>query len=123
MENFVVRQMAKDIVKYLNSRSNSDFEINDTQFKKFKEVLNFFTTLAQENKNTKVDVFLEPKQKVGGLTCTTNLLDFYGKQMEEFNELLSYCCAVTIDALLDGRVCISVNVPDVFVEKKTRMMN
>lgn len=123
MENFVVRQMAKDIVKYLNSRSNSDFEINDTQFKKFKEVLNFFTTLAQENKNTKVDVFLEPKQTVGGLTCTTYLLDFYGKQMEEFNKLLSYCCAVTIDALLDGRVCISVNVPDVFVEKKTRMMN
>lgn len=123
MENFVVRQMAKDIVKYLNSRSNSDFEINDTQFKKFKEVLNFFTTLAQENKNTKVDVFLEPKQTVGGLTCTTYLLDFYGKQMEEFNKLLSYCCAVTIDAMIDGKVCISVNVPDVFVEKKNRMMN
>ncbi|MBP3398147.1 MAG: hypothetical protein J6K75_00170 [Erysipelotrichaceae bacterium] len=123
MENFVVRQMAKDIVKYLNSRSNSDFEINDTQFKKFKEVLNFFTTLAQENKNTKVDVFLEPKQTVGGLTCTTYLLDFYGKQMEEFNKLLSYCCAVTIDTMIDGKVCISVNVPDVFVEKKTRMMN
>lgn len=123
MENFVVRQMAKDIVKYLNSRSNSDYEINEPQFEKFKEVLNFFTTLAQENKNTKVDVFLEPKQTVGGLTCTTYLLDFYGKQMEEFNKLLSYCCSVTIDALLDGRVCISVNVSDVFVEKKTRMMN
>ncbi|MBP3398291.1 MAG: hypothetical protein J6K75_00905 [Erysipelotrichaceae bacterium] len=123
MENFVAQQMAKDIVKILNSRSNSDYEINEPQFEKFKEVLNFFTTLAQENKNTKVDVFLEPKQTVGGLTCTTYLLDFYGKQMEEFNKLLSYCYAVTIDALLDGRICISVNVPDVFVEKKHRMMN
>ena len=123
MENFVAQQMAKDIVKILYSRSNSDFEINEPQFEKFKEVLNFFTALAQENKNTRVAVELEPKQTVGGLTCTTYLLDFYGKQMEEFNKLLSYCCAVTIDALLDGRVCISVNVPDVYVKKKSRIMN
>jgi len=123
MKNFDLQQLAKDYLKYLDSKSNDDFEINETQFEKYKEVLVFFRTLTKDDKEAKIEIRLEPKETIGGLTCTTYLFDLWGETLKEFNKVLSFCSAMSIDALNDGKVCISMTIPDIFIEKQSRMMN
>ena len=51
------------------------------------------------------------------VTATLPLIDLCGSALRKFGSILQYASALSIDALTDGSVCISLNVPDVYVPK------
>ncbi|MGN0464449.1 MAG: hypothetical protein ACI4GA_07130 [Acutalibacteraceae bacterium] len=102
--------------KYVYSRNDEDFVLNPPQMIKLIKVIDFFTRMAEECRGEVEPVVLLPRERCGGVTATYSVLDIYGKDIREFSQIISYTSAITVDCTQD-RVCISANVPDVFVEK------
>lgn len=103
--------------KILASRKDEDYKINPEQWEKFLNVLEFFVDLAEKNGGTAEEPVLQPKFEHGGVTAYFTVLDIHENDIPALCEALLQTNAITIDATTDGRVCISVSVPHIFVRK------
>lgn len=100
----------------LKLRKDSDYVVNQPQMDKFVKVLDFFLKHTASDPDADVEpVDLTPSEMHGGVTATFLVFDIYGDLVTEFCDTIRNCAAITIDAMTDGRVCISCTVPDVFV--------
>lgn len=102
----------------MQQRDNADYVVNWPQAQKFYRVWKFFQEEADNTNGSYLDpLYLQPKEEHGGLTATFLVFDISGERIKTFSEIIGYTSAVSMDATDDGRVCISVTVPNVFVPK------
>lgn len=116
-KEFILRM--GDLYEYTMSlRNNDDYTVNQPQMDKFIKVLNFFNDCAESCNGFLEPVEFVPKEEHCGITAHFLVFDVFGKEMSEFSKIISYLSAFSIDATLDGEVCVSVTVPNVFIPKK-----
>ena len=102
---------------YLDELDDNDFEINRPQWLKMIKVLWYFTELAKKSNGTVEPCEVQPKIQHGGVTAYFTIVDIKADDIPKFCDVLQSTSAITIDATTDGRVCISVSIPHVFVKK------
>lgn len=116
--NEYLKSFGKLYEKVIALRNDDDFLINEPQMVKFFEVYEFFTKAAGETETAKVEpIKLVPREEHGGITATFVVFDMYGEILEDFKKIVQYVSALTVDAVNDGAVCVSVTVPNVFIQK------
>lgn len=96
------------------SRKSSDYVECEEQMEKVKSAYSFFKSIDGCRMEP-----LKPnpiKENVG-ITAYFTVFYLYGDQIAEFQKIVGDMSALSIDALSDGTVCISFNIPNVFVRK------
>ena len=112
-----VLELWREYNDYLETLDNKDYVINKPQMAKLLKLYDFFVK-ALENQSSRVELAaLVPKELHGGLDVHCNLLYLYGDLIKEFSEVITNASAISIDALLDGTVNISMTVPNVYKHK------
>ena len=53
-----------------------------------------------------------------GVEVEFEVLDLSLKELEQFKKIVNYASAIDIDVLVEGKACIGIAIPDVFVRKK-----
>lgn len=102
---------------YVDALDNSDYEINKPQMAKLINLYDFFVK-ALENTSGKVELHTPvPKKLHGGLDIYCRLFYIYFDDIVKFSEVMRGASAVSIDAMTDGTVNISITVPNVYKHK------
>lgn len=104
--------------EYISSKKDEDYEINPPQWFKLLRVIKYFFDLAKANNGKVVPCHLMPRFENGGVTAYFNVIDFHANDIPTLCEMLSQVSSITIDATTDGYVCVSVSVPNVYIEKQ-----
>ena len=97
--------------------NDKDFVIDETQQFAFLEALCFFVKTASSCGGEIEIEPITPKQGNGGITATYRVFDVTGEDIPRMCEALKHTSAITIDGLTDGRICISVTIPQVYRRK------
>lgn len=106
------------LYEYLLSLENdSDYVVNDEQFQHLLDIIEFFDDICRECGGTYEPCELSPRRQHGGMTARFYVLSLNGDNIERFCNLMKHTSAISIDAETDGKVCLSVTVPYVFVKK------
>ena len=113
----VCQVLGAQYLDYLESLNDDDFEINRPQWIKMLRVLKYFDDLTKRSNGTLEPCEVMPRIEHGGVTAYFTVLDIKETDIPSFCEALMQTSAITIDATTDGRVCISVSVPNVFRRK------
>ena len=103
--------------KYLQETSDEDFTLNPPQALAFSTLVCRLKALAQKTDGTVEPIHLVPRLGYGDVTAYLPLLALQGEEVHKLCCALRCATAVTVDALIDGNICISITVPDVFIEK------
>lgn len=110
-----VERLSKMYAKVLSLKENDDYVINQPQMDKLIETIDFFSNIAKKCDGELEPVNLVPKMECGGVTASFLVFDIIGDDIEDFRKVLGYVSAFTIDATTDGKVCLSITIPKVFV--------
>lgn len=116
-EEFVL-MFAREYLNSVEAERDEDYEINRPQWIKMVEVLDYFYKLSAISNGDVEACEVQPKFMHGGVTATFTVVDLKECDIPEFCEALLKTNAITIDATTDGKVCISVSVPYVYVKKQ-----
>ena len=96
------------------SRNSEDYELDPVQFQKFRAISAVLTKTAEES-NGRVDpIRIAPTEEHCGITVYAPLYYFHDDSVLQLAKALQGVSGISIDATLDGEVCISVIVPRVF---------
>lgn len=103
----------------LSLRKDSDYAINQPQMDKLAKVLELCMDAKVFYDADKPEIDLRPREEHGGVTVNFILMSLNGEaQVQRFCEVMTGCSAIGIDALTNGKVCLSCTVPNVFVPVK-----
>ena len=116
-DNDIVIAFARLYEAEMNRRDNRDYEVNPAQMNKFLDAVSYFRRKAEESSETLDPIRCEPKEEHGGLTAHFIVFDSYGEDLQEFSQIIGYCSALTIDATTDNKCCISITIPNIYVER------
>lgn len=109
------KYLGEQITSFEDEMSYAHKKINEEQYQKFYNVTKFFENYIQKFEQGKiVDFRMKPNEISCGLTAEFVLLDIWGDNLKEFIKALEGCSAISFEATLDGKVCVSLTVPDVF---------
>ena len=106
-----------NLEEYLRETSDEDYRPNPPQALAFTTLVCRLKALAQETDGTVEPIHLVPRLGCGDVTAVLPILNLSGKALQKLCHALRYASAVTVDALIDGNICISLTVPDVFIKK------
>lgn len=112
-DNDNILEMLSEMYKKAVSQPDEKYKVNEIQMEKFNRAYQFFT----ENGGTIEPVRFTPQTLHAGMTVNFEIFDIYGSSVEEFKEIMGYVSAFGIDSLIDGRISISLTIPNVFEEK------
>lgn len=101
----------------LASRNSDDYEVNSEQLPKYIAAYDFFAKLAKKNGGMIEPIRLAPTEVSGGVTAYFNLFYLCDEEITQFAEIIKCAAALSIDSLVDGRVCVSFTIPKVFRHK------
>lgn len=101
----------------IDERNDSDYVINRPQWMKMLRVLKYFEDLTQACNGELEPTVVQPKLEHGGVTAYFRVVDLQERDIPSFCRALQMTNAITIDTTTDGRVCVSVSIPNVFVHK------
>jgi len=102
----------------MGSRKPEDYEIDRDQMKKLIKAYSFMTDFAAKNDGRVDELKYEPTHESCGITGYFALFFLYGDDLQAFNEIMGDIVSISIDALLDGTVCVSFTIPNVFRRKQ-----
>ena len=111
------RMFGEEWEAILKDRNDEDYVINRPQWMKMLRVLKYFSDLADSCNGELVPTHVQPCLEHGGVTVYFTVLDLQGNDIIGFCHALALTNAVTIDSTTDGRVCISVSIPNVYIHK------
>jgi len=101
--------------------NDEDYVINEKQQFAFLEALCFFVKTAYSC-GGEIEVSpITPKQGNGGITATYQVFDVTGEDIPRMCNALKHTSAITIDGMTDGKICISVTVPNVYCRKQSNI--
>ena len=112
-----VKNLGKIYNIVLSLRKDDDYEINQEQMDKLCALYRFFLDTADKLDGEAELCKLVPKEEHGGVTARFLVFDVWGDRVKQFADVISACSAIGIDSLEDGRICIDLTVPNVFVKK------
>lgn len=112
-----VRLLGKFMQMKLDSRSNDDYVVNPQQMDKFLDAVSFFKEIMDDLGGEFEEVTAVPKAESGGITAIFNLFDTPFNKIERFRDIIGFSTDFTAFARTDGKVCISLSIPHVFVHK------
>ena len=115
--NDIVIAFARFYEAEMRRRNNEDYEVNPVQMNKFLDAVSYFSKKAEENDDTIDPIRCEPKEEHGGLTAHFIVFDSYGEDLQEFSRIMSYCSALSIDVTTNNKCCISITIPNIYVER------
>lgn len=118
--NEYVGKYWKEVQDILDSRDNADYVVNEQQLAKMVYTHEFFKNYAKKNGGKITELIMEPKQETCGMTVSFTLFYLHTVELQKFAHILSWFSAISIDATLDGEVCISFNIPNVFRKKDSK---
>lgn len=101
----------------LDELDDKDFVVNPPQMRKFVRAFNFFSRIAKRDKGRIKPIKISPKERVGELEVWLPELDVYGTDIQEFYDVIKDVSVFGADAMRDGGVEVSLNIPDVFIHK------
>ena len=102
----------------MDNRNDEDYILNIPQFRKLVTAYEFLDEMTERGENGSIEpVRLKPKQEHGGVTANFIVFDLFSDSISRWGEILSCVSAVSIDATLDGKVCISLTIPNVYTRK------
>lgn len=106
-----------ELEEYLMETFGKNFTLNPPQALAFTTLVCRLQTLAKKTGGAVEPVHLVPPLGCGDVTAVLPILNLSGKALQKLCHALRYASAVTVDALIDGNICISLTVPDVFIKK------
>ena len=98
----------------LESRNDDDYEVDKIQMAKLVRAYQFFSKLAKRDGGRVEPFDITPKMVHSGITAYFRVFYVALSEMEEFKEIVQDMTALTLDTTVDGEVCISFNIPNVF---------
>ena len=98
----------------LNRRDPDAYEVNAEQMDKFTSAYSFFFRLAKAGRASIEPIRFSLPETSGGIVVYTHYLDFYGMELIEFCEVLLNTSAVDFTPMIDGRIMISMTIPQIF---------
>ena len=101
----------------LNSRSDHDYEINQIQMNKLLDAYAFFELVCKKSNGSLESLELIPHIVNGGITAYFTVFYLDKDDLIEFSQIVQNMGALSIDSLIDGTVCISFTVPNVYYKK------
>lgn len=105
-----------------DSESDSDYEVNRSQMKVFKKVVDYFKALIEPEYGEKVEYHIRsPKEKNGYITVKMQLVDFTGEHegIVEFCNALSESISLGIYPLKNGKYfLLEMVIPDLYTKKQ-----
>ena len=116
-EDELLKMAWKAYEEEMASRDTRDYEVNMVQFQKLIDAYSFFIKVASDCGGEVEPFRIEPTAVHGGLTAYFELLFLHGDEVEKLSQILSGVSAISIDTMVDGRVCISFTIPDVYKKK------
>lgn len=99
------------------SRDTRDYELNGEQFQKLIDAYKFFCDYVEANDGEIEPFRIVPTEVHGGITVCVDLLYLHGEMLEQFCRILSGASAISIDSKINGKVCISINIPNVYKKR------
>lgn len=109
--------ITKALGEYIDTLDGTEFEINQAQYDKFYKVVGFLANIAEKCNGKLEPIKLQPFTISGGASATFDIFSLWREDIKGFQSMLDDITALDID-IQNDKVCISVCVPDVFVEKK-----
>ena len=106
-----------ELERHLRETSDQDYRLNPPQALAFATLVRRVRELADEFEGRVEPIKIIPRLCCGSVTATLPLIDLSESALRKFSSILQYTSALTVDALTDGSICISLNVPDVYVPK------
>ncbi len=110
-----VKKFGEQYLALLEKAKTMHYAVNEVQFEKLVNLCNFFQDYIKENGGKAEPIDLNPAEIHSGLTVEFVLFNIIGNEIREFCEAIKGTTALSIDTTKDGKVCISMTVPDVFV--------
>ena len=102
----------------MSLQKDEDFEVDEKQARRFGEIVEFFSKTANKLGGTVVPVRLVPHTQRGDLEAFFEVFSLNGQdKVEEFCRVIKHASAFGIEPTADGKVCISLTVPNVFRRK------
>lgn len=105
--------------EFMKNLDDDDYRVNPPQWAALMNLVGYFNDLAEKSHGYIDPVKLQPKLVSGCVTLYVTVLSLKGEDVKEFCSMLSKCISFSLDATTDGKACLSVCVPDVFVRKET----
>ena len=105
----------------LDAESDSDYEVNRSQMKIFKQAVDYFNGMVRTNRGEKIEYnALSPRQQNGYITVVLQAVDFMSEknEIEKFCNILSESISLTIGATSNGNIRIDMTIPDLYTKKQ-----
>lgn len=116
-EEELLKLLMESYENEMASRNDSDYEVNEVQFRKLSNAYGFFSELVEKNNGTIEELKLTPKEVNGGITAYFTLLYVSGDDILRLSKVVGNMGTLSIDSTVDGEVCISFTIPGVFYKK------
>lgn len=113
-----LRQTYGAVLQEIEKRNDEDYEVNKPQMAKLIRAYQFFKKVADRDHGTVEPFDITPKMEHSGITAYFRVFLMTRDEMKEFAEIVGDMSSLYLDATLEGEVCISFNIPNVFRLKK-----
>ena len=102
----------------LAGRNDNDYVFNREQGMRLLDAYEFFLEMAEKYNGSVKPLELKPREEIAYISATFWVFDLSGAEIIRFCQVILYASAFGLDSLTDGRVCIELTFPDVFVRKE-----
>ena len=100
------------------NRDSADYELNSRQFQKYLEVCRVLTKAAEDHGGRIDPLRIAPAEEHCGITVYAPLYYFTGEEIAKLSKALLNVSGISIDCTIDGDVCISAIIPNVFQKRE-----
>lgn len=114
MNKITIEEIGKETLNM--EKENKELIENPNQMSKYHYAKGFFIKYLREN-NGKLQTYENNGDINNGLTFTKNVISLTGIDLWRFANSLRFASALTIDATIDGQVCVSLTIPDVYTKE------
>lgn len=111
-----VKEFGEQYLALLEKAEKMHYTVNEVQYRKLVNLCKFFKNYIEENGGKAEPIDLNPAEIHSGLTVEFVVFNIIGNEIQEFCEVVKDTTALSLDTTTDGKVCISMTVPDVFVK-------
>ena len=101
----------------IESRRPENYEVYLLNMSKLMCAYGFLSQIAAEHDGSVEELKFDRRETSGGITAYFTVLDLKGEELSEFRRLIGEAHALSIDALIDGTICLSMTFTDVFKKK------
>ena len=116
-----IGSLARDFFGMIAKRNPDDYEINSTQFERYKNIVECLAILTNKmpgENDAEFECELIPVMESGGITMRAFMLDLTSFDLKMLADVMEYASSpLTLEATTDGRICLSVTVPGVHQKK------